>query len=73
MPNICFYFQVHQPYRVKNYKVFDIGKDHNYFNDASEGNLNNSWIIQKVARKCYLPTNKILLNLLIIEANILLS
>ena len=64
MPNICFYFQVHQPYRVKNYKVFDIGKDHNYFNDASEGNLNNSWIIQKVARKCYLPTNKILLNLL---------
>lgn len=64
MPNICFYFQVHQPYRVKNYKVFDIGRDHEYFNDNSAGDLNNSWIIQKVARKCYLPTNKLLLNLL---------
>lgn len=64
MPNICFYFQVHQPYRVKKYNVFDIGKDHNYFNDDSESDLNNSWIIQKVARKCYLPTNKLLLELL---------
>ncbi len=64
MPNICFYFQVHQPYRVKNYKVFDIGKDHNYFNDNSEGSLNNEWIIKKVARKCYLPTNQLLLKLL---------
>lgn len=64
MPNICFYFQVHQPYRVKKYNVFDIGKDHNYFNDDSEGDLNNNWIIQKVARKCYLPTNQLLLELL---------
>lgn len=64
MPSVCFYFQVHQPFRVKRYKYFDIGKDHNYFNGRNEDNLNNKRILKKVARKSYLPTNKILLDLL---------
>lgn len=64
MPSICFYFQVHQPRRVKKYPIFNIGEDHNYFNDQSETNLNNKKIFEKVARKCYLPTNKIILDLL---------
>lgn len=64
MPSVCFYFQVHQPLRVKKYPIFNIGKDHEYFNDAGEGNLNNERVFRKVARKCYLPANKILLELL---------
>ena len=31
MVNICFYFQVHQPFRMKKYSIFDIGRDHDYF------------------------------------------
>ncbi len=64
MPNICFYFQVHQPRRVKKYSIFNIGKDHNYFNDDSETKLNNKKIFKKVSEKCYLPTNKLMLDLL---------
>jgi len=64
MASICLYFHVHQPLRIKRYKVFDVGNDHNYFNDESETKLNNKWILSKVARKSYLPTNKILLDLL---------
>jgi alpha-amylase len=64
MTSICFYFHAHQPRRIKRYKVFDIGKDKHYFNDTSETDLNNSRILRKVADKCYLPTNKMLLDLL---------
>jgi alpha-amylase len=64
MPSICFYFQVHQPYRIKKYTFFDIGKNSSYFNGEGENNLNNEWVMKKVAKKCYLPTNKLLLKLL---------
>ncbi len=64
MTAVCFYFQVHQPRRMKKYRIFDIGRDHEYFNDESESKLNNKKIIDKVAGKCYLPTNKLLLGLL---------
>ncbi len=64
MPSVCFYFQVHQPRRVKKYRIFDIGREPNYFNDNSESNLNNERIIRKVAGKSYLPTNAVLLELL---------
>ena len=64
MTAICFYFQVHQPRRMKKYRIFDIGHDHEYFNDDSESKLNNKKIIEKVANKCYLPTNKLLLELI---------
>ncbi len=64
MPSVCMYFQVHQPFRIKRYRVFDVGQDSNYFNDSSEANTNNKKIIEKVAKKCYLPTNKILLGLI---------
>ncbi len=64
MASICFYFQVHQPFRVKDYRVFDIGNDSNYFNDDSDRSINNKKILNKVAGKCYLPTNALLLELL---------
>ncbi|MGV8150270.1 MAG: glycoside hydrolase family 57 protein [Candidatus Woesearchaeota archaeon] len=57
--NVCFYFQVHQPYRMRKYRIFDIGENPHYFDDQK-----NSEIMQKVARKCYLPTNKIMLDLI---------
>ncbi|MDD3190268.1 MAG: glycoside hydrolase family 57 protein [Candidatus Pacebacteria bacterium] len=64
MPSICFYFQVHQPYRIKRYSVFDIGNDHDYFEDANYQDRNNEFIIKKVAEKCYLPANKVMLDLI---------
>lgn len=64
MSAICFYFQVHQPYRIKKYRFFDIGNDNAYFNGGGVGNLNNEWVLRKVSDKCYLPANKLMLALL---------
>lgn len=64
MASVCFYFQVHQPYRIKRYRIFDVGHDHEYFNDRSDKDINNEKIFHKVAKKCYLPTNALLLELL---------
>jgi alpha-amylase len=64
MKSVCFYFQVHQPYRVKRYRVFDIGNDPEYFNDRSDTDLNNRRIIEKVARKSYIPATKALIEML---------
>ena len=64
MPSVCFYFQCHQPRRVKKYSVFNIGNDPHYFNDGSDSKTNNRKIIEKVAGKCYLPANRLLLELL---------
>ena len=57
MPSVCFYFQVHQPLRLRHYTVFD--KNDQYFDDNK-----NAAICRKVANKCYLPTNRLLLNLI---------
>ena len=59
MKTICLYFQVHQPWRLKTYRFFNIGKDHNYLDD-----LTNRAIMQKIARECYLPMNALLLKLI---------
>ncbi len=64
MLTVCPYFHVHQPFRVKRYRVFDIGNDNEYFNDSSETDLNNRKIVEKVANKSYRPTNAILKDLL---------
>lgn len=58
------YFQVHQPYRVRKYRVFDIGNDSSYFNASDGTDLNNRKVFEKVANKCYLPANKVFLELL---------
>lgn len=59
MKTVCLYFQVHQPWRLKKYRFFNMGKDHNYLDD-----LQNRAIMQKVARQCYLPMNALLLKLI---------
>ena len=61
MPSVCFYFQVHQPLRVRKYRIFDVGQDSSYFNDTSGTSLDNQAIINKVANKCYFPANATLL------------
>jgi len=64
MLTVCPYFHVHQPFRVKNYRVFDIGEDTEYFNDMSGTDVDNRFIVEKVANKSYRPTNKVLKELL---------
>lgn len=59
MPDICFYFQVHQPYRLRHYTFFDIGQNPFYEDEDA-----NCGILLKVARKCYLPMNALLLKLI---------
>ena len=57
MPSVCFYFQVHQPHRLRHYTVFDTSQT--YFDE-----FKNASICRKVANKCYLPTNRLLLDLI---------
>ncbi len=57
MSSVCFYFQVHQPFRLRHYTVFD--KSSSYFDE-----FKNASICRKVANKCYLPTNRLLLKLI---------
>lgn len=59
MSSVCFYFQVHQPFRLKNYTAFDVGRDHFYLDEHA-----NRQILLKVAHKCYLPTNRVILDLI---------
>src|SRR5688572_19447780 len=54
MASVCFYFQVHQPFRLRRYSVFDT--DRHYFDDHK-----NAEILRKVAQKCYLPANRVFL------------
>ena len=57
MASVVFYFQVHQPFRLRRYSIFDSGT--NYFDDQA-----NADICRKVAEKCYLPTNAIIAELI---------
>lgn len=57
--SICLYFQVHQPTRLRLYRFFDIGKDSHYYDDFADRT-----ILQRIARRCYLPMNKLLLDLI---------
>ena len=57
MPSVCFYFQVHQPMRLRHYTVFD--QNDYYFDDYK-----NASICRKVANKCYLPANRLILDLI---------
>ncbi len=59
MPAVCFYFQVHQPIRLGKYTAFDIGNSDSYFDDER-----NRFYLERAARKCYLPTNAKLLELI---------
>lgn len=50
MKNVCFYFKIHQPYRLKRYRFFDIGNDHYYYDDFADDE-----IITRLAESSYMP------------------
>ena len=59
MNAICFYFQVHQPLRLRNYRFFEMGVAHNYYDDYQ-----NQYLVNRIADRCYLPMNNLLLELI---------
>ena len=59
MKTICFYFQIHQPFRLKRYRFFDIGNDHYYYDD-----FNNEEIMSRIAHRSYIPANYTLLEMI---------
>lgn len=59
MKAICFNFQIHQPFRLKRYRFFDIGNDHYYYDDFA-----NDDIISHVAERSYIPAARTLLGMI---------
>ncbi len=57
--SVCFYFEVHQPWRLRTYRYAEVGRDHAYFDDDT-----NRRILRRVADKCYLPMNRLLEDLI---------
>lgn len=50
MKNICFYFEIHQPLRLRRYRFFEIGQDHYYFDDFQTEDR-----IRGMVEQAYLP------------------
>jgi alpha-amylase len=63
MTSVCLYFEVHQPIRLKHFSSVNIGRKNDVLNTYFNNDFNRG-IFQKVAKKCYLPTNQILLDLI---------
>lgn len=59
MKSVCFYFKIHQPYRLKRYRFFDIGNDHYYYDDFA-----NDDIITRLAQTSYIPFANTLLEMI---------
>ena len=59
MKSICFYFQVHQPLKLRTYRFFDIGHHKEYFDEHANG-----YFMQQLAETCYLPANRLLLEMI---------
>lgn len=59
MPSVCLYFQVHQPRRLRRFSFFDVGRIHRYEDEAE-----NRRLLDRIARKCYLPANALLTELI---------
>lgn len=59
MKTLCFYFQIHQPFRLRRYRFFDIGNNHYYFDD-----FQNEEIFRNMAEKSYLPANRMILDMI---------
>lgn len=59
MKSVCFYFKIHQPFRLKRYRFFDIGNDHYYYDDFA-----NDEIITRLAQQSYIPMAHTLLEMI---------
>jgi alpha-amylase len=63
MVSVCIYFEVHQPIRLKHFSNAGIGRKNDALNTYFNHDFNRG-ILKKVAEKCYLPTNRVLLDLI---------
>ncbi|MGB4957688.1 MAG: glycoside hydrolase family 57 protein [Candidatus Saccharimonas sp.] len=61
---IVLYLHVHQPWRIREYTVFETGEKHDYFGAPREMHRDNREIFLKVADKSYRPMNAKLQQLL---------
>ena len=59
MQKICFHFQISQPFRLRTYRFFDINQHHDYFDE-----FQNSYLVNRLAERCYLPANRLMLDLI---------
>ena len=59
MPSVCLYLHAHQPFRLRRYPIFDIGRGQPYFDEER-----NRSYLDRIALKSYLPTNQLLLDLI---------
>ena len=59
MKSVCLYFNIHQPFRLKRYRFFDIGNDHYYYDDFA-----NDEIITRLAEVSYIPMCETLLKMI---------
>jgi len=59
VPSVCLYLHTHQPWRLRKYSIFDIGKEKHYFDDEQ-----NLMYLNRIVKKSYIPTNEILLKLI---------
>lgn len=59
MKTICLLFEIHQPFRLKKYRFYDIGADHYYFDDYA-----NEEILKRNAYQSYIPAAKMLLEMI---------
>jgi len=63
MAKICIYFQLHQPRRLANFSIFDLGDNNTKYVSSSENDTNEE-VFHKVSSKSYLPMLKLLKTLL---------
>lgn len=59
MPAVCLCYEVHEPFRLRRYTVFDMGQSVVYDDDDR-----NCDLLLHTARVCYLPMNELLLKLI---------
>ena len=59
MKPICLFFQVHKNMQLRTYRFFDIGVNHDYYNDSM-----NKMTLDQIGRDCYLPMNDMLMQLI---------
>lgn len=64
MSKLNIVLHAHQPYRIRKFRIFDIGQGEDYFNDDSESDLNNDYALEQAIENTYTPTNEALLSLL---------
>lgn len=64
MSQVCWYFQLHQPWRLRPYSIFSIGNEHDYFLIDNELEFANERVFRKVVEKSYAPMLHLLAELL---------